>query len=384
MPPANLVMTSQSYQSMLEHLWQQEAIALDTESNNLFAYQERVCLIQISSTKQDFLLDPFAFDELEELGHLMADEKIQKIMHAGDYDISTLKRDYDFTFKNVFDTMLAAQATGETNIGLGTLLEKYFEINLSKKYQRADWGKRPLEPDMLSYAQADSHYLITLRDYLVPILVERGWYELVLEESNAMAKLIPPMPLHSENVWRIKGSRSLKRKERGLLEQLNHQRELVAKDLNRPLFKIFSDKVLIQLTEEKPSNLDQLKELKILSSRQLKKHGQWVIDTINQWLKNPTVLKRPDVCKVREPELGRRSSLLEWRKELAKQENVTTNLILSRDLLDAIAKPKTLTIESLKEIMIDYPLRFKRFGNQIYEHLKRSENELTVYGAAKL
>ena len=373
MPPANLVMTSQSYQSMLEHLWQQEAIALDTESNNLFAYQERVCLIQISSTKQDFLLDPFAFDELEELGHLMADEKIQKIMHAGDYDISTLKRDYDFTFKNVFDTMLAAQATGETNIGLGTLLEKYFEINLSKKYQRADWGKRPLEPDMLSYAQADSHYLITLRDYLVPILVERGWYELVLEESNAMAKLIPPMQLHSENVWRIKGSRSLKRKERGLLEQLNHQRELVAKDLNRPLFKIFSDKVLIQLTEEKPSNLDQLEELKILSPRQLKKHGQWVIDTINQWLKNPTVLKRPDVCKVREPELGRRSSLLEWRKELAKQENVTTNLILSRDLLDAIAKPKTLTIESLKEIMIDYPLRFKRFGNQIYEHLKRSE-----------
>lgn len=97
---------------MIAHLGGQKAIAIDTESNSLFAYQERVCLIQLSSRERDYLLDPFAFDDLHALGELMADEHVQKIMHAGDYDISTLKRDYDFTFNNVFDTMLAASALG--------------------------------------------------------------------------------------------------------------------------------------------------------------------------------------------------------------------------------------------------------------------------------
>ena len=62
--------------------------------------------------------------------------------------------------------MLAATALAEPAIGLAALLEKYFDLKLEKKYQRANWGKRPLDPEMLAYAQNDSHYLLELRDIL--------------------------------------------------------------------------------------------------------------------------------------------------------------------------------------------------------------------------
>ncbi len=152
-------------------------------------------------------------------------------MHAGDYDISTLKRDYDFTFNNVFDTMLAASALGESSLGLSTLLEKYFGIELAKKNTSVPTGgERPVKDDMLRYAQADSHFLIPLRDYLLPRLEAIGWLELVQEDTNAMAKNTLAMRPHCEDVWRIKGTRDLSPAEMSLLAELNHQRELQAQN----------------------------------------------------------------------------------------------------------------------------------------------------------
>ena len=153
MPEAGIVNTPDTYQQMLVHLATQDTIAIDTESNSLHAYHERVCLIQLSSSTNDFLLDPFAFTELDELGRLFDRADIQKVFHAGDYDIGCLKRDFDFTFHNIFDTMLAATALAEPNLGFAALIEKYFDLILDKKYQRANWGERPLKAEMLSYAQ---------------------------------------------------------------------------------------------------------------------------------------------------------------------------------------------------------------------------------------
>ena len=92
MPKASIVNNPETYQQMLAHLATQDTIAIDTESNSLHAYHERVCLIQLSSSRRDFLLDPFAFEDLSELGAFFARSDIQKIFHAGDYDVACLKR----------------------------------------------------------------------------------------------------------------------------------------------------------------------------------------------------------------------------------------------------------------------------------------------------
>ena len=171
MPAPTLVADAAGLSEMVSHLSGQSAFAIDTESDSLYAYHEKVCLMQISSEERDFLVDPFRFESLEALGPVFADEGILKVFHAGDYDLACLKRDYHFTFINLFDTMLAATALAEPNLGLAGLLEKYLGITLDKKYQRANWGERPLKPEMLAYAQADSHYLLQLQAALTPLLV---------------------------------------------------------------------------------------------------------------------------------------------------------------------------------------------------------------------
>ena len=36
-----------------------------------------------------------------------------------------------------------------TVVGLAALLKKRFGVELDKKYQKADWSKRPLSPQMI-------------------------------------------------------------------------------------------------------------------------------------------------------------------------------------------------------------------------------------------
>lgn len=371
MPPAELVTTTERYQKMIAHLKGQTAIAIDTESNSLFAYQERVCLIQLSAKTQDFLLDPFAFDDLSALGELIADETIEKLLHAGDYDISTLKRDYGFIFNNVFDTMLAASALGETNLGLGTLLEKYFGIVLTKKFQRANWGERPLKQEMLAYAQADSHFLIKLRDYMVPRLEAIGWLDLLREDANAMAKNMPPMRAHGEDVWRVKGSRDLNASEMSLLEALNHTREMLAEKRNRPPFKIFGDTAMVAITLAMPQSITQLSQLKVLSPHQVKRFGSVIVNTVLRWQENPGKLYRSANHRIAEDQFERLESLMDWRKNIGHQEGMPSNLILSREMVEKIAKVDPDNMASLKEVMSDYPLRFERYGKQILDLLER-------------
>ncbi len=87
-------------------------VAMDTESNSLFAYRERVCLVQISSNREDYLIDPLELDDLGCLAPVMADPAVEKIFHAAEYDIICLKRDYGMEFKNIFDTMQASRILG--------------------------------------------------------------------------------------------------------------------------------------------------------------------------------------------------------------------------------------------------------------------------------
>jgi len=139
-------------------------IAVDTESNSLYAYFEKVCLVQFSAGGRHVLLDPILLESLEPLRQVFADPAIEKIFHAGEYDILSMKRDFNFDFANIFDTMIAAKILGRKEIGLCTLLESEFGITLNKKYQKANWGKRPINEEMIRYGAGDTMYLHRLRD----------------------------------------------------------------------------------------------------------------------------------------------------------------------------------------------------------------------------
>jgi ribonuclease D len=161
-----LVTKTPDLEALAARLSRERTLAVDTESNSLHAYRERLCLVQFSTTKEDAIVDPLAVPDLAPLAGVLGDPKIQKVFHAAEYDLIVLNRDHGYPVVNIFDTMIAARVLGRPKVGLGNLLEEEFAIKLEKRYQRADWGERPLKQEMLEYARLDTHYLIALRDKL--------------------------------------------------------------------------------------------------------------------------------------------------------------------------------------------------------------------------
>lgn len=308
---------------------------------------------------------------MEELGAVFANPEIQKVFHAGDYDLATLKRDFGFEFRNVFDTMLAATALAEPALGLAGLLEKYFDLRIEKKYQRADWGKRPLDPEMLEYARNDSHYLLALRDLLVQRLKEADRLGYVLEDSAALAKITLPMKDHEENLWRVRGVQELKPEALSLLREINHLREQIAMNRDVPPFKVFSDRLMIEIAQTQPRYVEELELLPSFSPAMRRRYGSRIMQAVDSWRKNPVPVIPRANHRLSDREMNLRDKLTDWRKAVGEKDGVPSNAVFPRDLLERVAHRDSGSLEELEEVMRDYPLRFQKYGVQIFNLIKR-------------
>ncbi|HET6846327.1 MAG TPA: ribonuclease D, partial [Anaerolineales bacterium] len=245
-----LIETPEALAILVGELRAQARIAVDTESNSLHAYRERVCLLQFSTTARDYVLDPLAVQDLRALAPIFQSPNIEKVFHAAEYDILCLRRDYGFEFASIFDTMQAGRILGRKLAGLDRLLEDKFAIQVNKRFQKADWGARPLSTALLQYAAQDTHYLIPLRDVLDAELREKGLHELAQEDFRmACDHAYPPQPeRHEAPSWlRLRARRDLKPQELAILKELVDWREATAAGLDRPPFKVMSDDRLISL-----------------------------------------------------------------------------------------------------------------------------------------
>ena len=219
-------------------------LAIDTEADSLHAYPEKVCLIQISTTAGDRLVDPLAEMDINPFLDALAGREL--IFHAADYDLRLLKKHHDFTPTEIFDTMLAARLLGEKHFGLGALVEKFLGIKLDKGPQKADWAQRPLTKRMEDYARNDTRYLKTLEEKLKAELTAKNrlsWHQeacarLIVESS--VEPVIDP-----DEVWRIKGSTFLESPALAVLRELWHWREAEALAASRPPFFVLSHETMI-------------------------------------------------------------------------------------------------------------------------------------------
>jgi ribonuclease D len=230
-------------------------LALDTEADSLHAYPEKVCLIQISTTADDYLLDPLANIDLAPLLQTLAGREL--IFHAADYDLRLLRKHHDFTPAAIFDTMLAARLLGERQFGLGSLVEKFLGVKLDKGSQKADWARRPLTEKMTIYARNDTHYLKPLEQKLRAELTARGrlaWHQ---ESCARLIQECSQVPVVDEDqVWRIRGCAFLERPALAVLRELWHWREREALAANRPPFFVLAHEKMVEISaaaaEKKP------------------------------------------------------------------------------------------------------------------------------------
>ena len=340
------------------------SIAVDTESNSLHAYQERVCLIQFSVPGTDYLVDPLAIGDLSSLAPLFSIPTIQKIFHAAEYDLICLKRDYHFHFENIFDTMLAARILGYPAFGLGAILEEKFGIVIDKRYQKADWAKRPMSAVMLSYARMDTHYLVQLKDLMTDELIEKQMVGLAEEDFKRISKVNGSyQDGEAESFWKVHGSHDLTPSQAAVLKELSLFRIKEARRRDLPPFKIMSNEFLMMIAESCPLTLDDLLVCDG-NIRLMKRYGQDLLAAVKKGLKSEPAY--PPKVKKCELELKNRIEALKiWRKKTAAEFKVESDVILPRELLIAIAEKKPSSINELSSIMENNPWRFEHFGSAI-------------------
>jgi ribonuclease D len=351
----------------IKWLEDKSVIAVDTESDSLFVYYEKVCLLQLTDGSRNFIADPLVLGNLDHLNPLFESKSILKIFHAAEYDIMCLKRDYGFTFNNVFDTMIAARILGRKEIGLGSLIEQEFGIHLEKKFQKSNWGLRPLPEDMLLYATLDTSFLIDLRDHLEKELIDRDLMALAQEDFNRVCKS-PPAAAEPVSIqwWRIAGNnRDLTFQQAAALQNLCVLREQIAKKMDLPLFKVIQNDVLVELALQKPATETDLSEIKGLTKFIIKKYGKSILTAIES-SKNARSLPRPaNIPKPSMDVLNRKDLLKNWRKEMGLKYDVPSDVILPKDILEKIASENPKGKEDLKLIMNDIPWRYQHFSEQI-------------------
>jgi ribonuclease D len=249
--PPTLVADETSLRDLVTRLRDEPVVAFDTESNSFHAYRERICLLQVSSRTQDWIVDPIAVHP-GPLGALLCDGRVT-VLHGADYDVRCLRREWGWRLPRLFDTMAAARRLGRTGLGLSALVEAQFGVRLSKGNQRADWGRRPLTAELLTYAALDTHYLLPIHDALAAELVAKGAEEEARREFDRIAAGEPRERVFDPEGWRrLKGARELDPPGREVLRALWIAREERARGDDRPPFKVLGEQQLVEIARRRP------------------------------------------------------------------------------------------------------------------------------------
>ncbi|KAI8819182.1 ribonuclease H-like domain-containing protein [Fimicolochytrium jonesii] len=140
-------------------------IAIDTEHHDYRTFQGFVCLMQISTRTEDFIIDTLAVrSRMHVLNSSFTNPEIVKVFHGADMDIVWMQRDFGLYIVNLFDTYHASHLLEMPHHGLAHLLKYYCNVETNKAYQLADWRIRPLPKELLKYARSDTHYLLYIYD----------------------------------------------------------------------------------------------------------------------------------------------------------------------------------------------------------------------------
>jgi ribonuclease D len=327
--------TDEALQSWCERLVAQPRIAVDTEANSMFAYHERICLVQVSIPDVDLLIDPLAVD-LAPLGRVLQNDAIQKVMHGADYDVLIFKRRQKIGIVNLFDTMIAARVLGWPKCGLASLLDEHFGFKANKAFQRYDWGQRPLSDAAFDYARFDTHYLLRLCDLQSEALDAGPHRELFDRACIRQTAVVPrERPFDPDGYWKIKGARDLDEPGRAVLKALYAWRETKAESLDRPPFRVLPEMAMVSVAQSRPASRGGLAVLKGMPKPVARRDGPELLSLISEASKTPCPQpRRPPVDRV---QVDRVDKLKAWRKGEAARLGVEPELILDRATLMSVA-----------------------------------------------
>ena len=342
-----LLTTSGEVSDLARILFQERCIAIDTESNSRHRYPERVCLVQVATNSNVYLIDPLAVDDMKPIGEVLADETVVKVIQGAEYDIRCLDREWGFRVRNLFDTSIAARFAGMQQSGLSFLTEALLGVHVPKdaRIQKSDWSHRPLSQEALNYAAADVLYLLSIQQALESRLRTLARTQWVSEECARLEEIRYVAPDLETAFLSLKGSRTLDGQGRAILKRLFMFREAEARHRNQPPYYVLPHETLVHLASNPAADLAQLSSF----GRQVdSRFGRLLRATLHKGLADPPISNpiRYSIQPLTPIEIERLQILKKWRGNLGSQLSIDPALVWPMVSLERLAKaPRTLNAE---------------------------------------
>ncbi len=371
----DMIAAPEDLQSLAAELEAETAFGVDLEADSMYHFQEKVCLLQIASSRRNVVVDTIALTDLSPLKAAFRSSDIRKVFHGADYDVRCLYRDFDIRISNLFDTQCACRFLGYKETSLESVVKQLFGVTLDKKYQRKDWSRRPLPKEMLAYAATDVCYLLPLAQALEAELVARDRLAWLGEECRLLSKVRPAAGSDGPLFMNCKGAGRLDPRSLAVLEQLLKLRRKIALRKDRPLFKVFNTDTLLRLAEARPSDPGALEKTGALSPSQIERHGQDLLAAIQKALRlTAAELPRYPFKKQKTVPAAvsdRIQILRRWRETQARRLKIEPSLICSKAAMAAIADRRPSKPEDLAEIPELRTWQRKSFGRDIVAALQK-------------
>ena len=236
----------------------------------------------------------------------------------------------------VFDTMIAARLCGIVEFSLAALIKRYFDVQLTKGSQKANWARRPLSPQMAEYAVKDTHYLLEIASILETDLQRLNrvdWFHQSCAKAVAASAITKERD--PEEVWRITGSKDLRGRASAILRALWHWREAEAQAVDRPTFHILHSEQLIdaaaKLDRDQEVNFSQLHGAR-------RRHFYEAVEKAkalpeSEW---PQIIRKPRPRPTRGEE-ERFKALKTKRDTVATELQIDPSLIAPKSMLESLA-----------------------------------------------
>lgn len=346
---AQVIATQNRWDEIARELSQVSELAVDTESNSLYAYRGRICLVQLASTRAVYLLDPLAVKDLSALGEILASPTVTKMMHGSDYDLRCFHREYGFSVSGLFDTETCARFLGILSPNLAAVIKHFLDVDIpkSRRLQRSNWGLRPLSAEAVAYAAADVTHLIPLANRQRQLLQDAGRLDWVQEEFARLEEIgrtapEPPDP----DYLRVKGSERLEPRQLGVLKELFDLREMEAERADLPPYRVMGNETLLFLAQQP---LTPLAEVPGLSPQMARRLGNRMRAGIEKAMRGPGLQRPPRPRRPQPPAREvqvRLQKLKQWRTDRGADLGLDPALLWPAGSLDRLAhNPGSFEVE---------------------------------------
>jgi ribonuclease D len=326
-------------------------VTIDTEFLRESTYYPILCVMQMASPDEAFVVDALAPDiDLAPFFALMANERVLKIFHAGRQDIEIIWHRAGLIPHPVFDTQIAAMVLGYgDSISYEQLVQRITGDHLDKSHRFTDWSRRPLSKAQIAYAISDVTHLRDIYLALSADLAKRGRTEWVNEEMEILTSP-DTYRAEPESAWQRVRTRARKPKELAVLMEVAAWREREAQSRDVPRGRVLKDDALGDIAVQAPTSIEKLAALRSLPRGfERSKWGEAILAAVERGLaRDPKSLPRIERSRpgVNGPAIVELLKVL--LRMTAERHAVAAKVIATVDDLERIAADDTADVAALR------------------------------------